>query len=172
MQMAYKIEGTAMNTRRLTELALMTAVALIIFSIELQLPPLLPIPGMKLGLANIVTVYGVYRYHAGEVAAVLFCRIVLGTFFAGQIVALLYSLAGGALCLLGMLGLKRILPPENIWMCSVLGAVLHNIGQILMAILLTKTPALALYLPPLLLTGCTAGLFTGLCAQHLIRRGF
>lgn len=159
-----------MTTRRLTELALMTAIALMIFSIELQLPALSPIPGVKLGLANIVTVYGVYRYRAGEVAAVLFCRVILGTFLAGQIVSLLYSLVGGALCLLGMLGLKRILPPENIWLCSVLGAILHNTGQIAMAILLTQTLALALYLPPLLLTGCIAGLFTGLCAQHLIRR--
>lgn len=161
-----------MNTRRLTELALMTAIALMIFSIELQLPALSPIPGVKLGLANIVTVYGVYRYRTGEVAAVLFCRVILGAFFAGQFVSLLYSLSGGALCLLGMLGLKRILPPENIWLCSVLGAVLHNAGQIATAILLTQTPALALYLPLLLLTGCIAGLFTGLCAQYLIRRGF
>lgn len=159
-----------MKTRRMTKLALMTTVALIIFVFESLLPDLVPIPGVKLGLANIVTVYAVYRCRAWEAALVLFCRIVLGAFFGGQIVSLLYSLAGGTLCLCGMLGLRRILPARYIWVCSVLGAVLHNIGQIAVAILITRTPELIIYLPVLLVSGCIAGLFTGLCAQFLVVR--
>ena len=69
-----------------------------------------------------------------------------------------------------MLGLRRILPARYIWVCSVLGAVLHNIGQIAVAILITRTPELIVYLPVLLVSGCIAGLFTGLCAQFLVVR--
>lgn len=159
-----------MKTRRMTELALMTALALIIFVIELQIPNLVPIPGVKLGLANIITVYAVYRYRPHEAAIILLSRVVLGSLFGGQIISLLYSLAGGTLCLCGMLVLKRILPGRYIWLCSVLGAVLHNVGQITAAILITRTPGLILYFPVLLLTGCIAGLFTGLCAQYMVKR--
>ena len=159
-----------MKTRRMTELALMTALALIIFVIELQIPNLVPIPGVKLGLANIITVYAVCRYRPYEAAMILLSRIVLGAFFGGQIAALMYSLAGGALCLCGMLGLKRVLTRRYIWLCSVLGAVLHNIGQISVAMLITQTVGLILYLPVLLLSGCVAGLFTGLCAQYVVNR--
>jgi len=159
-----------MKTRRLTQLAFLTTVALIIFVIELQLPNLVPIPGVKLGLANIVTVYAVYRYRPGEAAMILLSRILLGAFFGGQVVSLLYSLAGGTLCLCGMLFLRRILPEKYIWMCSILGAALHNIGQITVAILIMQTIGLIAYLPVLMLSGCIAGLFTGLCAQYLVNR--
>lgn len=159
-----------MNTRRLTELALMTTIALIIFIIELQIPNLVPIPGVKLGLANIVTIYAVYRYRPFEAAMILISWILLGAFFGGRVIALIYSLAGGSLCFCGMLGLKHILPQRYIWICSILGAVLHNIGQILAAILITQTPALLMYLPILMTSGCIAGLFTGLCAQQLLGR--
>ena len=67
-----------MKTNRLTELAMLTALALIIFIVELQIPAPFPIPGVKLGLANIVTVYAVYRFRAGEAAMVLLARILLG----------------------------------------------------------------------------------------------
>ncbi len=73
------------------------------------------------------------------------------------------------LCLVGMLGLKRILPESYIWVCSVLGAVLHNIGQIVVACLIAGWGLLA-YLPFLLAAGCAAGAFTGICAQLVIRR--
>ena len=70
-----------MKTRRLTELAMLTAVALIIFVIELQIPNPFPIPGVKLGLANIITVYAVYHYRPGEVMMVVFVRVFLGALF-------------------------------------------------------------------------------------------
>lgn len=163
-------DRSRIDPQRISELALLTAISLIIFILELQIPSLLPIPGIKLGLANIITVYGVYRYRAQEIAMLLFCRILLGSFCSGQITALLYSFSGGALCLLGMLVLKRLLPIQNIWLCSIAGALLHNIGQISVAILITHTPSLLLYLPILMLAGCISGLFTGLCAQYLVNR--
>ena len=83
-----------MNIRRLTELALLSAVALIIFVIELRIPNPFPIPGVKLGLANIVTVYAVFRYRPSETAMIVTVRLLLGAMFSGNLSALLYSAAG------------------------------------------------------------------------------
>ena len=159
-----------MDIRKLARFALLTAVALIIFVIELQIPNPFPIPGVKLGLANIITVYAVYRYRPGEAAMVLASRILLGSFFSGRAIALLYSAAGGTACLLGMLLLKRVIPPRWLWISSVLGAVFHNIGQIAVAVAVIGISALA-YLPFLLVSGCLAGAFTGLCAQLVMQKG-
>lgn len=160
-----------MKARKLPELALLTALALIILVIELQIPNPIPIPGVKLGLANIITVFAVYHYQAGEVVLIVFARIFLGSFFSGNMMTLMYSMAGACLCLIGMLGLKHILAERYIWICSVLGAVLHNIGQITVACLIAGWGLLA-YLPFLLVSGCVAGAFTGLCAQVIVKREY
>ena len=159
-----------MKVKRIGELALLTALALIIFVVELQLPSLTPIPGIKLGLANIVTVFAVYRYRAGEAALVLLARIILGSLFSGNMMAIMYSLAGGALCLLVMLLLKKVIPVKHMWLCSVFGAVLHNTGQVAVACAVTGTVWIVWYLPVLVLSGCVAGAFTGLCAQLVVSR--
>lgn len=83
-----------MKVKKLTELALLTAIALIIFVIELQIPNPFPIPGVKLGLANIITVYAVYHYRATETLSIVLARILLGSFFSGNMMALMYSLSG------------------------------------------------------------------------------
>ena len=162
--------GMRMPVKKLTELALLTSLALIIFVIELRIPELVPIPGVKLGLANIITVYAVFRYRPGETALIVLMRIVLGAVFAGRISALLYSAAGAALCLVGMLAVRHILPEGKIWLCSALGAVLHNTGQIAAAALLMRTAVVFSYFPVLVFSGCIAGAFTGMCAQLLVAR--
>lgn len=159
-----------MNVRRLTELALLSSLALIIFVIELHIPNPFPIPGVKLGLANIVTVYAVFRYRPSETALIVAVRLLLGAMFSGNPSALLYSAAGAVCCLLGMLVLRRFLPEKQIWLCSVIGAMLHNIGQISAAVFIMRSFAVIAYLPLLLVTGSLAGTFTGLCAQILLRR--
>ena len=159
-----------MNTKRLTYMALLTAVALTIFMVELQLPALAPIPGVKLGLANIITVYAMFVLGPRDTACILLVRILLGSIFSGQLMALFYSLAGGLLCYLVMLILRRIVSPKQIWLCSVFGAMAHNLGQITVAILITGTPALICYLPVLMVSGIVAGIFTGLCAQFVVSR--
>ncbi|MGN0612806.1 MAG: Gx transporter family protein [Porcipelethomonas sp.] len=159
-----------MNAKRLTQLALLSTIALIIFVVELRLPNLSPIPGVKLGLANIVTVYSVYHCTGKETSLILLTRIILGAVFGGNMLALLYSLGGGTLCLIGMLLLRKIIDEKHIWICSVMGAVLHNIGQIMVAIIVMKTIAVISYLPFLLVSGCIAGAFTGMCAQILITK--
>ena len=90
-----------MSARKLARLALLTGVALSLFVVELQLPDLFPIPGAKLGLANIVTVYALYRCRAGEAAMVLAARILLGGLLGGRGIAIVYSAAGGAACFAG-----------------------------------------------------------------------
>lgn len=158
-----------MNVRKLTQLAMLTGVALIIFVIELQIPNPFPIPGIKLGLANIITVYAIYQFRAGEVMMIVFCRIFLAAVFSGNMMALAYSFAGSVLCLVGMLLLRKVIDKNHIWIASVFGAVLHNIGQILIAVLVMGTGVLT-YLPFLLVSGCLAGAFTGGCAQLVVGR--
>lgn len=158
-----------MKTKKLTELAMLTGVALIIFVVELQIPNPFPIPGIKLGLANVITVYAIYYYKAKEVAAIVLSRIFLAAVFSGNMMALAYSFAGSALCLFGMLLLKRIIDEKHIWISSVFGAVLHNIGQITVAALIMGK-GVFVYLPFLLVSGCLAGAFTGVCAQLIIKR--
>ncbi|MBO4884675.1 MAG: Gx transporter family protein [Clostridia bacterium] len=149
---------------------MLTGAALIIFIVEAQLPPLTSIPGIKMGLANIITVYAMFALGPADAAAILAARVLLGAVFAGGLSALMYSAAGGLLCLLAMLGLRRVLSMKQIWVASVIGAAAHNAGQIAVAVAVTGTPGLLAYLPVLLMSGMVAGLFTGLCAQALIKR--
>lgn len=159
-----------MNTKKLCLLSLLTAIALIIFIVELRIPNLVPIPGVKLGLANIITVYAVYHLKASETAIILFVRIFLGSVFGGNLSAIAFSLCGGLLCLAGMLLMRKVIDENHIWVCSIIGAVLHNIGQTAAAVAVMRTTAVIAYLPFLLVSGCISGLFTGLCAQVLVKR--
>lgn len=155
---------------RIARLGVLTAAALIVFVIEQQLPNLIPVPGAKLGLANIFTVYAVYHFSGGEVLLMLLTRIFLGTVFGGNMMTLPFSLSGGLLCLAGMLLLRRAIDERHIPTASVFGAVLHNLGQTAAAIAVMKTTAVIAYLPFLTLTGCIAGAFTGLTAQLITAR--
>ena len=159
-----------MNTKELTRMALLTAVALIIFMVEAQIPPPVPVPGVKLGLANIVTVYAMFALSPAQALAILVCRVFLGSVFSGQMMTLFYSLGGGLLCWCVMLLLRRVLTQKQIWVAGVFGAVVHNLGQILVAIALTRTPGLIVYLPVLTVSGILTGAFTGTAAQALIDR--
>ena len=157
------------HTKKLVFMALLTAIALTIFVLEAQIPPLAPIPGIKLGLANIVTIYAVFVLGAGPAAMILLSRIILGSLFSGGM-TIFYSLTGGFCCYLIMLVMRKLVTEKQIWVCSVLGAVAHNIGQIVAAVFITQTPGVAAYLPVLLVSGILTGLFTGLCAQFLLQR--
>ena len=160
-----------MNVRKLTTLGLLCAIALTIFMVEAQIPPLLPIPGVKLGLANIVTVFTVFAIGAKEGIAVLFVRIFLGAVFAGNFSTIFYSAAGG-FCAIGMtILLKKVLTKKQLWVAGVIGAIAHSLGQMAMAIAITATPGLAIYLPVMIAISIVTGAFTGLCAQFLVNRG-
>ncbi len=160
-----------MKVKKMTLLALLSAIALTIFMVEAQIPALVPIPGVKLGLANIVTVFTVFALGAREGVIVLFIRIFLGAVFAGNFSTILYSAAGGA-CAIGVtILLRKILTKKQLWVAGCLGAIAHSIGQMAMAVLLTGTPSLAVYLPVMIAVSIVTGVFTGLCAQFLVNRG-
>ena len=154
-----------LNTRKLTRMAMLTAVALVIFVVENQIPIPIPVPGVKLGLANAVTLFAMWTLSRKEAGIVLFLRIILGSLVCGTVSAMLYSISGAVLCYLAMCFVMRILSPNQMWIMSIIGAVFHNIGQILAAIVITSTPALLAYLPVLMVSAVITGLFTGLCAQ-------
>lgn len=163
-----------MSIRKMTVLGLYTTIALTIFMIEAALPGLAPVPGMKLGLANIVTLFMISRYPVGEVLLVLLMRILLSSMFAGQAVSFLYSLSGGVLCLLVTALVHRLVGKKYIYLTSLMGAVAHNTGQILAACFILRSPGVFAYLPYLMVSGIVTGLFTGfvcLFADRYFPRG-
>ena len=160
-----------MKAKKLTVMALLCAIALTIFMIEAQIPPLVPLPGVKLGLSNIVTVFAVFVLGPVEAALILFGRIFLGAVFAGNFSSILYSASGGLLAILVTIGLRKILTQQQLWIAGCLGAIAHSIGQMGMAVLVTGTVSIAVYLPLMIVCSIVTGIFTGLCAQLLVKRG-
>ena len=145
------------------------ALALICSYVESLIPISFGIPGVKLGLTNIVVVLMLYCIGAKEALAVSVCRIVLAGFLFGNLFSILYSLAGGLLSFLIMWAVKRtgklgILP------VSVCGDIFHNIGQLAVAALVVENYNVFYYLPVLLLAGAATGLAIGVVAQELIIR--
>lgn len=159
------------KTRKIALLGLLTAIALTIFMIEAQIPPVVPLPGVKLGLSNIVTVFTVFTLGPWEGAAVLACRVFLGAVFAGNFSSILYSASGGLLAIGITILSRKFLADSQIWAAGCLGAIAHSIGQILAAMWITGTPGVVAYLPVMIIIGLFTGLFTGLCAQFLVNRG-
>ena len=159
-----------MKTKDLTRMALLCAIALTIFMVEAQLPGLAPVPGIKLGLSNIVTVYAVFTLGPAKAAAILACRVFLGAVFSGQMSTVFYSGAGGVCAIAITIVSRKFLRPKQIFVAGVLGAIAHSVGQMAMAVLLTATPGLLAYLPVMILVGIFTGAFTGLCAQFLTER--
>ena len=160
-----------MKLKTLTRMGLLSALALIIFMVEAQIPVPVPVPGIKLGLANIITIFAVWILGSWQGAGILAVRVFLGAIFSGNFGTIFYSAAGGALAILTAILLKKIVKRNQLWVAGCLGAVAHSIGQIAMAILLTGTSSLLLYLPLMIACGIVTGLFTGLCAQLLVNRG-
>ena len=159
-----------MRVRALAQSALLAAVALTIFVLEAQIPLPLPVPGLKLGLCNIVTLFALCRLGRGWSLAIVLTRIVLGNLAMGQVMAMLYALAGGLLSFCVMALIFRRLGQSLLWVTGAFGGIAHNLGQMAVAVLVTSTPALLVYLPVLLLCGILTGAFTGLCARLLCER--
>lgn len=153
-----------MNTKKLTVLGLYATLSLAIYAAESALPPLAPIPGFKLGLANIITIILLRRYSFRDAGLVLSVRILLSAMFFGQFLSLLYSLAGGLFSLFIMYAINRLLHKKLPMLTGAMGGLTHNVGQLLVAFLVTSTPGILAYLPFLLPAGILTGLFTGLCA--------
>ncbi|MGM9937891.1 MAG: Gx transporter family protein [Candidatus Ornithomonoglobus sp.] len=157
-----------MSTKKLTALSMLAAISLIIFIIEAQLPPLAPIPGIKLGLANIITLITLIWFGRKEAFTVLMLRIVLGSIFTGQMMSFMYSMAGGLLCFFVM-SLSVKIFRNRLWITSVFGALAHNIGQVIAAIIITSTWQIVGYLPVLAVSAVITGAFTGYAARFIAK---
>ena len=158
-----------MKTKKLTVMAMTTAVAMILSFVESQIPAFVAVPGVKIGLANIAVVFALYSLGWKEAVAISLVRVVLVSMLFGSIASLFYSLAGAVLSLTGMGLLKKTGKFTEI-MISVTGGILHNIGQIGMACLILETAALRYYLPFLLISGIIAGIVVGILSAVLVQR--
>ncbi len=150
------------NTKNIVFFGAMSALALILSYVEALLPPVWSaVPGIKMGLPNIIIIFLLYRFSVKSAAAVSAVRIALSALLFGSIVTLWYSLAGAALSLLVMSLLKRTNLFSKVGV-SIAGGVTHNLGQILVAILLLSTKEIGYYMIILAFTGTIAGVFVGL----------
>ncbi len=155
---------------RMAVLSLLTTVALILSYIESLLPPIwAAVPGIKLGLPNIIVILLLYKFGFKETVIVSFLRVFLVTLLFGSTMTLAYSLAGAALSLILMALCKhfRLFSAVGV---SVVGGVSHNLGQILVAIAFFSTAQLGYYMIVLAVTGTVAGVFIGLAGTVLMRR--
>ena len=158
------------SSRKIAFLGVTTALALVFAYLESLLPPLMAaVPGIKLGLPNIVIIFVLYRFGVKEAAAVSFVRIAAVSLLFGNPMTFAYSVAGGLLSLAAM-ALLRKLDFLSLVGVSVAGGVLHNVGQILMAMLLLGTAELGYYLIILAVTGTVSGVFVGLCGSFAVKR--
>ena len=147
-------------SRALTRYALLVALAMVLSWLESMVPLSLVVPGVKLGLANLVVIFALYRLGPRQAAVISLVRVLLVTLTFGNAFGLAYSLAGAALSLAVMLLLKRS-GKFSLLGVSIAGGVCHNIGQILVAMAVLGTAELLWYLPALLAAGTAAGVCIG-----------
>jgi heptaprenyl diphosphate synthase len=161
------------NTKKLTLTALFAVIALIIFIIEAQISlPFYRVPGFKLGLANIVTLFMLFlggSWKARDVFLVLLTRVLLAAFITGNPISLLFGFSGGMFALAVMLALKTLDKNMPIPVVSVAGAIAHNAGQITAAAVYMQTASVFTYLPALVAGGIISGLLTGFAVFLLFK---
>lgn len=153
----------------MTSFGMMIALAFIFSYLESLLPLQLPVPGMKLGLANIVVVAALYCWGEKEAFMLSAVRILLVSFTFGNMAAMMYSFAGGALSLLMMIGAKRLGWFDAVGV-SIVGGIFHNVGQILVAMVVLETQNLVYYLPILIVSGVVTGALIGIAGGELVKR--
>lgn len=154
---------------RVAYFGVFTALALIFSYVETLIPISFGIPGVKLGLANLIIVIALYKMRLSEAYLLSVVRVVLSGFIFGNYFSIIYSLAGGILSLTAMACLKKN-DGFSVMGVSVAGGVCHNIGQLIVAMLVVETFSVAYYVPVLLVAGVATGLVIGLVANGMIRR--
>lgn len=157
------------STEKLTALALFSAMAIIFSYIEAVLPPIWSaIPGIKVGLANIVTVTLLYKFSIKEAFIVAFIRIIVIALLFGNVMTLVYSLAGFVLSVVIMAILKRTGLFSSVGV-SIAGGVFHNLGQITVAMIMLQTKEIGYYMIVLAFTGTVAGILIGIAGNYLLK---
>ncbi|MDE7038324.1 MAG: Gx transporter family protein [Lachnospiraceae bacterium] len=154
---------------RVAYFGVFTALALIFSYIETLIPVNFGIYGVKLGLANLIIVVALYKIGIGEAFLLSVVRVVLSGFLFGNYFSIIYSLAGGMLSLAVMSLLKRS-GGFSVMGVSIAGWVFHNIGQLIVAMLVVETFSVIYYVPVLLTAGMLAGLVIGIAANGMLRR--
>ncbi len=158
------------RTKKITFLGLSAALALLLSYVEAMLPPIYAaVPGVKVGLPNIAILFLLYRYGWKEAAAVSFVRLALSALLFGNVTMLWYSLAGAVLSLSVMVLAKRLGWFSTVGV-SILGGVMHNFGQVLVAMLLLETAEIGYYMLPLVISGTLAGIFIGILGAFLLKK--
>ena len=158
------------KTKSLALASVLLAAALALSYMERFFPLqlILPLPGVKIGLANIVSLVALYLIGAKYAFSILIVRCMLTSFFAGSVTSFLFSMTGGVFAMLIMLLSKR-LPFLSVYGVSILGAAAHNIGQIAAAMILMNSVYIGAYLPYLLIISLFTGFLTGLLSSGVIR---
>lgn len=158
------------RTKKMVVLGLLVSQALILHIIERMIPVPVPVPGIKLGLANAISLVAIVIFGTKEALLVVVLRTFLGSVFGGGVSSFIYSLIGGIISTIVMAILYRNF--RNLFslpVISVVGAVFHNIGQILVASLIVQNAKLFYYLPILLVSAVITGLFIGFAVQYTLR---
>ena len=150
-------------------LSSLIAVAMILSYVESLVPAFVAVPGVKMGLSNIATVFALYTLGWPYAICVSLVRVFLSALLFGNVVGLIYSLSGAALALLVMILLKNFDAFSSVGV-SVAGGVCHNAGQIIAACIVMKTAAISLYLIPLVISGTLSGVLIGLVSGMLVQR--
>lgn len=150
-----------MKTKKLTLAAILTALALILSYIERFIPleMLFPLPGVKLGLANTVTLFSLFMLDLPSTVCILLARCLMGSLFSGSITGLAFSLSGGLLSMSVMIPASHA-PHLSVYGVSVLGAAAHSCGQILIAMLIMGSLQVVAYLPYLIVISVFCGIAT------------
>lgn len=157
------------DAKRVALCGLLTALMLVLGLVERQFPLTTAIPGIKLGLANSVLLYAIYMLGVKETLILMLLKALMSWVIYTNLNAMLYSLAGGVLSVASMLLLYRVKGISAIGV-SVVGAVFFNVGQIMMAVLMLRTPGLLFtYLPVLMVSGVITGVLTGVVAQMVMQ---
>ncbi|MBR6766648.1 MAG: Gx transporter family protein [Clostridia bacterium] len=158
------------KTRRLTLQAVMISLALALSWMERFIPlqMVIPLPGIKLGLANIVSLTALYLLGGKSAYAILAIRCLMGAIFSGSVTAFLFSITGGTLAMLAMAGAMHI-RFLSIYGVSILGAAAHNIGQIVAAMAVMKSVYIGTYLPYLLIVAVFTGFATGAASAGVLK---
>ena len=154
---------------RVAYFGVFTALALIFSYVESLIPIQIGIPGVKLGLANLLIVIALYKMSLKETYLLSITRVVLSGFLFGNMFAILYSLAGGLLSLTVMAVLKKA-GGFSVMGVSIAGGVFHNIGQLIIAMIVVETFSVAYYIPVLLIAGVITGLLIGIAANETLKR--
>ena len=158
-----------MKARKIAYLGLLTALAMILSFVESQIPALVAIPGIKVGLPNIAIVFILYKMGAKEAVTVSLVRVFLVSLLFGNLQVMTFSMVGAFLSMLSMILLKKTGLFSAIAV-SIVGGIAHNVGQIIAACIWTQTAEVALYLPVLLISGLVTGGLIGLASGLLVKR--